>query len=332
MQYIECEKCGAHLDIGEKCDCEKKQSVSNAADVITVENTALCTANNEPLIMLEQLPIITAHLQELAQEIDAKVDMANSLVVTAKSKQAAKELKSSLNKERDYYELVRKQIRKSILQPYDTFNAEYDRIIKGKYDTAEQVLKEKITSIESAEISKKETDLQEYFKECAESLHLDFVTFEQMNFKINLTVTLTALKKECKERMDGIAADVAAISGMAESMEILVEYKKNFNLAESVSMVSARHKAIEDEQKRMLEIAAQEQLEFIAAAKVDSVVNNATACETAVQADEPLQAPIVTPLREDAVMSLSFKVIAPISKLKILKQYLIDGGFNYEPI
>ncbi|MEG0764299.1 MAG: DUF1351 domain-containing protein [Oscillospiraceae bacterium] len=315
MQYIECEKCGAHLDIGEKCDCEGKQSVSNAADVTTLENTALCTANNEPLIILEQLPIITAHLQELAQEIDAKVDMANSLVVTAKSKQAAKELKSSLNKERDYYELVRKQIRKSILQPYDTFNAEYDRVIKGKYDTAEQVLKEKIASIESAEISKKETDLQEYFKECAESLHLDFITFEQMNFKINLTVTLTALKKDCKERVDGIAADVAAISRMVENTEILVEYKKNFNLAESVSMV-----------------AAQEQSELIAAAKVDSVVNNAPACETAVQADEPLQAPIVTPLREDTVMSLSFKVIAPISKLKILKQYLIDGGFNYEPI
>ena len=32
MYYNECEKCGAHLDPGEKCDCEEEKDEKSNAD------------------------------------------------------------------------------------------------------------------------------------------------------------------------------------------------------------------------------------------------------------------------------------------------------------
>lgn len=50
--------------------------------------------------------------------------------------------------------------------------------------------------------------------------------------------------------MDGIVADIAAITAMENSAEIMVEYRKNLDLPGAIKTVDNRHKALEEQRRR----------------------------------------------------------------------------------
>lgn len=50
--------------------------------------------------------------------------------------------------------------------------------------------------------------------------------------------------------MDGIVADVAAIEGMDNAAEIMVEYRSNLDLPTAIKTVADRHKALEEQRRR----------------------------------------------------------------------------------
>lgn len=273
---------------------------------------------DKPVIVLEQLPIITSRLKELADDISGKVAKAEALLVTADSKQAAKELKATLNKERDYYENIRKEIKTAILAPYEEFNAEYDRVIKAGYDTAEKILKDKIHDIESVEITEKTTGIQAYFAEYLSSKDIDFVDFSKAGLKVNLTTTLAALKKSAKEYIDHISDDLALIDTQELKTEILVEYKNTLNVAQAITVVTARRKAIEEETARRAEC-------------VETIEGVVEVVKKVVELAPPVVEVAVDKLNEE-IFVLSFRVRATRQKLQDLKQFLKDRGYECERV
>ena len=42
MRYCECPECGAHLDPGERCDCQKKREAAPAATGTTSRKITRC--------------------------------------------------------------------------------------------------------------------------------------------------------------------------------------------------------------------------------------------------------------------------------------------------
>lgn len=295
--YNTCPDCGSNLDIGERCDCNK---------------------TNKPLIVVEQLPIITARLKEIKLQVAQKTQTAASLAVTKENKQQAKSLRSELNKELEQLESLRKQVKNSVLEPYNQFEDLYKTEIKALYETADNTLKEKILSIDNAEIFQKEIAAKEYFTEYLQSLEIeiaDFLSFEKLDLKINLTVSLAGLKKQIQEYLDKVLQEYTAIAPMEHSAEIYAEYLETFNFAQAVATVNERHKRIEKAQEFVptkqvpIQEPAQEPLK-------DNPQKNIE--------QQPLQAPVI-----DEVLTLSFKVTAPKSKLKELKQFLISGGYDY---
>ena len=67
--------------------------------------------NESKLIIIEQLPIIKSHLENLSVEIKEKVDRANSLVVNEETVKDVKQIRADLNKEFKELEEQRKQVK-----------------------------------------------------------------------------------------------------------------------------------------------------------------------------------------------------------------------------
>ena len=283
--YNVCPDCGANLDIGEKCDCQHRES---------------------NLISVKQIPIIEQQLKQVAYKIQTQVNQAQSLVVTADNKQVAKKIRTAMNADFKELEELRKQVKQTVLAPYNDFETLYKEMVTDKYKTGLSVLDNKIFEIESAEIQDKWVQAKEYFDEYLQSLELDIsddLTFERINLKVNLTTTLAGLKKQITEYLDRIYQEYTAIAPMENSAEIYIEYLQSFNFAQAVGVVNERYRLIKERQ------------EIVKPAPPQPVIEN-----------QHLQAPIV----EEKVLTLAFKVTAPISKLKALKQFLNDGGYQYE--
>ena len=93
------------------------------------------------LIVLEQLPIIKSHLENLSIEIKEKVDNAVSLVCTPENYKEIKEVRSNLNKEFQELETQRKKVKKAIMEKYDEFEQIYKENVSNLYQEAEIELK-----------------------------------------------------------------------------------------------------------------------------------------------------------------------------------------------
>ena len=104
--------------------------------------------NNE-LIVLEQLPIIRATLENLSVEIKEKVDRANSLIVNEDTVKEVKQVRADLNKEFNELESQRKAVKQAIMAKYDEFEEIYKENVSNLYKNADSQLKEKIDNVEN---------------------------------------------------------------------------------------------------------------------------------------------------------------------------------------
>ena len=271
------------------------------------------------LIVVEQLPVITERLKQASADIDTRVAEAMSLVCTEDTVKQVKAVRSSLTSDFNALEEQRKTVKKSIMSPYEAFESVYKEYVTVKYKGADADLKSKIDGVEGELKKRKRDDLTEYFNEYRDSLDIDFATMEKWNPNVTLSVTLTALKKEAAAYIDGISDALSLIETQEHKAEILVEYQQCMNVSQAITNVVERHKAMEQQVSRQAELETRKAEEAEAIKRVEAVI------------PAPLAPPVVKEtVIEDPVRTLSFKVSAPMSKLKELKKYLDDGGFDYE--
>ena len=269
----------------------------------------------EDLIVIKQLPQIEEHLKELSTEIDKKVEKAKLLVCTEENVKTIKQVRADLNKEFKEVEKQRKTVKEKVLAPYMQFEEIYKQYISEKYKSADTDLKQKIDNIENELKAKKEQDIKEYFEEYKLANNIDFITYEQARINVTLTASMKSLKEQVKAFIDKIIDDLNLIQTQECKEEILVEYKQTLNVSNSIQMVANRHKALEEEKKK--------QEKFIEEASKSVII-------TKEEKEEMLKAPIVEESEKEEVFTLKFTVKATKSKLKELKQFLENGGYEYE--
>jgi len=216
---------------------------------------------------------------------------------------------------------------------------------------------------------KRYDELLEYYNELCASYNPDFVNFipmDRWNPHITLTATMTSLKKQAKDFIEATAQALTAIEDMPHSAEILAEYRQSLNLSAAISTVTARHKRIEEEKRRQEEAkaarearekaqraeavarqAAEEERQKERQAEERRIEEQRERQERQIEKDllpmqeerqaEELQEeemilapPVIIKTSEDEVKTVGFKVTAPIWKLKELKKFLDDGGYEYE--
>ena len=274
------------------------------------------------LIIVKQLPQIEEHLKELSTEIDKKVEYAKSLVCTEESVKAIKQVRADLNKEFKELEAQRKNVKEQILAPYMQFEEVYKMYISDKYKSSDIDLKTKIDNTENELKAQKEQEIRDYFEEYKTANDIDFVTFEQANINVTLTASKKSLKEQAKKFIDEIVDDLKLVETQDCKEEILVEYKQTLNISRAIQEVANRHKLLEEEKKRQEEkLKELEEVSKLANANIPNELPNT--------AQEILTKPTVEKKQEE-ILTLNFKVRATRSKLKELKKFLEDGGYDYE--
>lgn len=270
--------------------------------------------NNQDLIIVKQLPIIQEQLKQLSEEIDKKVENAKGLVCTEETVKEVKQVRADLNKEFKDLENQRKLVKEQVLAPYMQFEEVYKQYVSDKYKSADVELKNKVDTIENELKVKKEQDIKDYFEEYKTANNIDFITYGQARINVTLTASMKSLKEQVKTFIDKIVDDLNLIETQEHKAEILVEYKQTLNVSQSITIVTNRFKAIEEEKRK--------QEEFIKEASKAVII-------TKEEKQEILQAPVVEEKQED-ILTVNFKVKGTRTKLKALKEFLENGGYDYE--
>ena len=286
----------------------------------------------QDLIIVKQLPQIEEHLKELSIDVDKKVEYAKSLICTDENIKTIKQVRADLNKEFKEVEQQRKLVKEQILAPYMKFEDVYKRYISDKYKSADSDLKTKIDLIENEFKAKKEQEIKDYFEEYKTANNIDFITYGQARINVTLSASMKSLKEQAKQFIDKIVDDLKLIETQEHKAEILVEYKQTLNVSNAITSVTSRFKAIEEEKKRQ-EVIRQKQLEEAQKIANENIKKQTEETKKVLDSfnvtqQEILQAPVEEKTEE--ILTLKFMVKGTRTKLKELKQFLEDGGYDYE--
>lgn len=266
------------------------------------------------LIVVEQLPVIKEKLQEIRKEIEAKVEIANALVCTEDSVKDVKKVRAELSKQFKELEEQRKAVKNAILKPYNEFEAIYKENVSAIFLGADNTLKMKIDSVENELKKVKEEEVKEYFNELKEALHINFLDFEKMGLKVNLSDSVKSLKSKVSEYLEKISQDLILIATQEDKEEILIEYKNSFNVANAINYVKARKQAIEEEKARQELLKKAQDEEEKRVNEVNSVIVEN------VKEEE---------IKVDPVYTMTFSVTGTKEQLKAIKNFIIESGVTY---
>lgn len=263
------------------------------------------------LIIIKQLPIIEERLKNLSAEIDEKIKKAKAMVCSEETVKTVKVIRAELRKDFTELEEQRKQVKEKVLAPYNQFEEVYKRYVSDKFTAADTELKNNISEVEKALKEQKEAEVRAYFEEYLQSKNIDFVTYENASINVTLSASMKSLKEQSKAFIDRIASDLALIDTQNNKTEIMVEYKKHLNVSLAITTVTERYIAIEKEQEKAVESEQIKEVE-----------------EKVIEKVEAVAAPVLE--QERKRMRFPNGISHTIEKLKELKSFLIEGGYEYE--
>lgn len=224
--------------------------------------------DNPDLIVINQLPVISEQLDKVKAEIQRRTAFADTVTVSEENRQEIKKMRAAMNAEKSRLDEVYKTALEKVIAPIQAVQDKYKDCV-GLYTKANSQLKAKIDVIEDGLKLAKENSVKEYFEELVTAKNIDFISFERLGLKITLSVSEKKLKEQVNNIVERVATDLKAIEIQENKEEILVEYKKSLNVSEAVSIVDARHKAIQAEKERKAKQAEQRARELAAAKAVE---------------------------------------------------------------
>ncbi len=279
------------------------------------------TFNGEIQARIKSVGEIESNMKEVKGYVEKLKYYYSNVVFTEETMKEAKEEKAKVSKFKAEVADYRKNIIKEYNKPIEAFEKaakETENLLKDTYNT----INSQVAIYEEKLKQKKEEEVRDYFKEYKTANNIDFVEFEQANINVTLTASKKSLKEQVKVFIDKIVDDLKLIETQDCKEEILVEYKQTLNVSRAIQNVANRHKLLEEERKRQ-----EEKLKELE--EVSKLTNANIPNEIPSTAQEILTKPTVEKKQEE-ILTLNFKVRATRSKLKELKKFLEDGGYDYE--
>ncbi len=268
------------------------------------------------LIIVKQLPIIEQQLQSISKDIDSRIAEIEKLEVGEETIREVKKLRAKFKKDFESLEEKRKEVKKTILNPYEQFEEIYKQYVSNKFNETDKKLKNKIDYVEDQIKNRKEQEIKEYFEEYKKANSIAFVSYEQAKIKVGLSDSIKSLKTQAKEFIDKIVNDLELINSQEHKEEMLVEYRQNLNASLSIATVLNRVKAIEEEKRK------KEEKEKLDKELQQYIVDT---CKESEKVDF-----LSEPKIEEKILTLKFTVKGTKTQLKELKKFLDNGGYIYE--
>lgn len=294
------EHCGAILDPQEVCDCRSDTETGTVLSCVS------------PPVISENITAITTYIEDTLL-------MLASLEPTREGCATAKALRADLRRRFDRLEDQRKAVKNAVMEPYLAAEKAYKDKIANPIAAADGKLKEWIDGYQNAVKESCREELQAYFDELCDALHIDFVTFDQTGVVVDMaTANLKDPKKArntIHDFLNRVEEDRRTIAGMEHAGEIMAEYRQGLSLSAAIAAVNDRHERI-----------AQTSADMEA---LKSSANAATQDHTAARPTNILAAPTVEPV-DDPVLRCTFTVKATRKQLKKIKELLIQEGIEFE--
>ncbi len=275
------------------------------------------------IITVKQLPIIEEQLRQVRAAIEHRVTDALSLECTEDAYKQVKKEKAALAKEFAQLEKRRKEVKKAILAPYEQFEALYRECVGDVFGQADRQLKDRIAQVEEGIRGEKQKEIIRYFEEYRASKGIDFVRFEDAGIAVTMTASQSALKAQAKEFLDRVVEDLALIQVQDCPEEVLVEYKKGFQVSKAIQTVKQRQEAIAQEKKRYASAVQGQERQAEARRKAEAAIEAQKPDAQESFPPEPLSP-------AEKKYAASFVVTGSLEQLKAVKQFLEKEGIAYE--
>lgn len=297
-QYRECERCGAALDPGEKCDCGSEE-------------------REPPAILCARQPVITENLDSVRQGLQILLSDISELAKNDDTLKYVKQVRANLSKEFARLETQRKAVKQQVMEPYLQAEEKYKSYISSPYKEADEQLKEWVDSYQNELKEQCASVLKEYFEELCRAYDIDFLAFDSLGITVDMAM---ARQKEPRKAMEqiyrivnGVREDMDSILKMDNAAQIMSEYRKHPVLSAAMSTAEKNRqeqaqieKYVEDQQT-LLDRRDNQKQQLLAAAP-----------ELAAEQEERF--------------TVSFAATGSIVALKAMKAYCLSLGITLEEI
>lgn len=261
---------------------------------------------------------IHANFDEFFANVTKQVEPYKGLVFTDDQIGDAKKLVAKLNKDRKEVEDRRKDVKRSWLEPYDAFEKKVKDALKI-IDEAINPLKDQINEAERKRIEDRKEKVQNILSTVIDNRpSADFINSCEWLYDPrweNASVTLKNVMKQVEERVEALEADLNVIMTMEFSKELLAEYRKSGNLAQTLIVrdrLVQEKKEIDDYAERMAN-----QKPYPEA--TDDPIEDAVISEDPVEEDKYGQAP-------PELMTITFSATGTREQLEGLKTFCVTNG------
>lgn len=237
-----------------------------------------------------------------------------NVVFSEEDLKEAKNEKADVNKFKKKVSDFRKEITKRWNEPLQKFvdtAKTTETILSDTYDT----INKQIGVYEEEKLAVKNNEVKEYFDELITKEQIDFIDYSRANINVTLTASMKSLKEQAKTFVDKILEDLKLINSQEYSDEILIEYKKDLNVSKAICDVKDRHIALEKAKEEKENKKEQELTDEVMLEKIESL--------TAPKEE-------VVEEKQEEIVAITFTVRGTRTKLKEVKEFLDNGGYDYE--
>lgn len=287
--------------------------------------------DGEIKVQIKSVGEIESNMKEVKGYVENLNSYYKNISFTEETMKEAKEEKSKVNKFKKQVSDYRKNIVAEYNKPIKVFEntaKETEKILLETYNTINQ----QVSNYENKQKEIKEKEIRDYFEEYKIANNIDFVKYGQSGINVTLSASMKNLKGQVKAFIDKIADDLKLIETQNHKAEILVEYKQTLNIGQAITMVTNRFKAIEEEKKRQEELK-KNQLKEAQRIADENIRIQTEETKNAIESlnitiPNALQKPIKE--KQEEILTLKFTVKGTLTKLRELKEFLENGGYDYE--
>lgn len=239
--------------------------------------------------------VIEFNYEELKEAIKAKTKYYETLVYTDEQIADAKSDRADLNKFKKSLNDERLRREREYLEPFNDFKKKINELI-AIIDKPVGVIDAQIKAYEDEKRNKKLADISNFFenelREDITTIPPEWLKLTQIldNRWLNASVSMTAVKKEIREKIGQINESLATLANLKEfGFEATEEYKRSLDLNKALNegkrLADIQARKAEAERMRAEEEAAREAAEKVRAAAIEAEATAPTACQPAEPVD-----------------------------------------------
>ena len=242
-----CEKCGAHLDAGEVCECEKVEAINVEPSTEFVMGRSL-----------EALPAtIDFNFEALKLGLSQSLAKYDGLVVTEDDIKGAKDERAKLNKLREALEAKRKEVKRECMAPYNDFEAKVKELV-ALVDKPILAIDTQLKNYEDHRREEKQTAIREIYEETVGELR-GILPFEKAwrDEWYNVSVSLKKVREALVAMESKVASDLEALSTVESEFidAVKIKYMEGFDLSAALT----ERKRLQDEAEKLRQYNARKE-------------------------------------------------------------------------